>query len=403
MNGATVVRGAPEDHGMSSERLQRVESVVRGYIERGEVAGVVTAVARGGERVLLDAIGHRDIASDVPMTTDTIFRIFSMTKPVTSVATLILFEEGRLRLSDPVSRFFPQFRSMRVYQSGESPPFVTREADREVTIWDLLTHTAGLAYGIGDEHPAERSFGDAVWGPLTKDPDADLEYFAELVAEQPLVQQPGAGWRYSAGSDMLAAIAERASGERFAEFLRHRVTGPLGMKDTGFTVPHSDRERLAALYAMQDDGTIAPARDPEIMAFVRPTSHPNGGGGLVSTAEDYLRFAGMLLGSGATGDTRILGSKTAALMTGNHLPAGFTVNGRSGSGFGLGVDVILDATERTTYGSVGAFGWGGAATTRFWVDPKEELVILVLLQLLPGFCRPIVDDVYAAVYQAIVD
>jgi CubicO group peptidase (beta-lactamase class C family) len=326
-----------------------------------------------------------------------------MTKPITSVAVLTLFELGKLRLSDPVSHFFPQFRSMQVYQSGSAPPFQTIEAEREITIWDLLTHTSGLAYGIGNEHPAEQAFADAVWNPLVKDPDLDLEYFAEVVAEQPLLSQPGTEWRYSASADLLAAIVERIAGRGFEEYLRDTITGPLGMSDTHFTVPHSDRARFATMYGMQEDGTIAPVPDPKIMGFVRPTSHPNGGGGLVSTAHDYLQFAHMLSAGGELDGTRILGARTVELMTSNHLPGGFAVNGRQGVGFGLGVEVLRDVTSRPTYGSVGQYGWGGAATTRFWIDPRENLVVLVLLQLLPGFCRPIVDDVYAATYQAIAE
>lgn len=394
-------RGTPEQHGMSSDRLQQVESVCCGYVDRGEVVGTVTAVARHGEIVYLESHGMRDRESDTPMTVDTIFRIFSMTKPITSVAALILFEEGRLRLADPVSRFFPHFRTMAVYTGGDEPPFDTVEADREITIRDLLTHTSGLAYGIGDEHPVERAFGAAVWDVLAADPALDLDFLAETVAEQPLVHQPGTSWRYSAATDLLAAVVERASGERFEEFVRRRITEPLGMADTSFTVHQAERSRLATLYRLQDDGTLAPGEDPPVMAFRRPTSHPNGGGGLVSTASDYLRFAGMLLGHGALDDEVILGSKTVDLMTRNHLPS--AVAAHRGGGFGLGVSVLTDLTTHTAHGSVGEYGWGGAATTRFWVDPQNDLVLVVLLQLMPGFCRPIVDDVHTAVYQAILE
>lgn len=395
-----MVPKAAESHGLSLERLEQVEDACRRHIDGGSVAGVVTAVARHGKAAYLRSVGAQDIERDIPMGGDTVFRVFSMTKPVTCVCVLILFEEGKLRLTDPVSRFFSHFRSMRVYQAGDQPPFETVEAEREITIWDLMTHTAGLAYGTGDPHPAEQAFREAVWRPLHQDPDLDLGFLAEIVAEQPLVHQPGTQWRYSIANDLLAAVIERASGIGFAEFLEERVTAPLGMSDTGFSVHPESRSRLATPYQMQDDGTLASAEDHELMAVLRSSAHPSGGAGLFSTAGDYLRFAMMLAAGGSLDGSRILAPPTVDLMVRNHLPAPI-VAGR-GSGYGLGVEVLTDLTDHKGHGGLGRYGWTGAASTYFRVDPVYDLVLVIMLQLLPGFCRPIVDDVHTAVYQAIV-
>ena len=398
-------RRSPEELGFDPGRLARLSSVADRYIDAGSVAGVVTAVLRDGAIAWLEARGRREIDSGAPMATDTLFRIYSMTKPITSAAVMILVEEAKLRLTDPLSRYFPEYRDMEAYVGGLEPPFRTEAATREIAVRDLLTHTAGLGYGIGDEHPLEKQVQAELWETVARDRRLTLRRFAELVADLPLVHQPGTHYRYSLAIDLLGALVEEVSGMPLARFLEERLFAPLGMEDTFFTVPESKRGRLAGVYA-RGDGGLEPVPDPPLLAYTEPDAHPNGGGGLVSTACDYLSFAQMLLNGGRapSGDgrpgARVLGPRTVAMMMTDHLPPRVPGWSSPGAGFGYGGKVVTDVTQLPEYGSAGRFSWGGAASTLFWVDPAERLAIVVLYQIMP-YVDDLSLDLYTTVYQAI--
>ena len=395
----------PEPLGFDGKRLAQIGEIVDGYLADGRTAGVVTAVLRDGALAWFDARGYRELATKAPMNTDDLFRIFSMTKPITSAAVMMLVEETKLRLTDPVSGFFPEYKTMQVYVGGTEPPFQTEPAAREITIRDLLTHTSGLAYGIGDEHPIEKKFETEVWEPVGRDPDLSLRELARLVSKLPLVHQPGTHWRYSIAIDLLGAIIEEVSGLSLSRFLGERFFDPLGMRDTFFTVPEEKQSRLTGLYGPGETG-LEPVPNLPTLPFTTPTAHPNGGGGLVSTAADYLTFAQMLLNGGRAPDSgssrrdRILGPRTVSMMMTDHFPPDIQGWASPGVGFGYGGSVVTDVTQLSGYGSVGRFSWGGAASTIFWIDPVERLAGLMLQQIMP-YTDALMNDVQTTVYQAI--
>lgn len=390
-----------EDLGFSERRLSQVAQVAERYIQAGAVSGVVVGILRHGAIAQLSAHGLRDISSGAPMATDTLFRIYSMTKPLTTAAALLLYERALIRLTDSLSTFFPGFREMEVYLAGEAPPFRTTRALREITIGDLLTHTAGLAYGIGDEHPVEKEFERTVWGALASDPELSLAEMASMVADLPLVHQPGTHWRYSIACDLLAAVVEQVTRTPFAEFLTREILQPLGMEESWFTVPEAERARLAVVYEETDAG-LEPSEDPPVMSYLRPRKHANGGGGLVSTATDYLRFARMLLEGGKNGDGHLLSPQTVRLMMTNHLPPGIAGWDRPGMGFGYGGDVVTDPGQIGGYGRPGRYSWGGAASTLFWVEPELDLAAVLMLQRVPGFSSLVTNDLATSIYQAVI-
>lgn len=392
----------PSEVGFSARRLSQVEAVARRYVDSGEVAGVVAGIARRGRLAYTGAWGSGDLAEARPMTYDTLVRIYSMTKPVTSAATLLLCERAQVKLADSIARYFPSFEEMEVYLGGSEPPFRTTPAEREITIRDLLTHTGGLAYGIGDEHPVEKEYERVVWGRLAREPEASLETMVDTIAELPLVHQPRTTWRYSIATDILGALVEKVDGRPFARFLAEEFFEPLGMRDTWFTVPEAERDRLAVVYTPGDSG-LEPVDDPPVMAYTDARRPSSGGGGLVSTAGDYLKFTQMLLDGGRVGERWVLSPRTVDLMMTDHLPSDVEAWDRPGSGFGLGGQVVTDPVQWADYGSPGRFSWGGAASTFFWVDPGEQLAVVVMLQLVPAFSSRITDDLYASVYQAIVE
>ncbi len=397
--GAEVPAGKPADAGLSAARLQRIGQLIERAIDAEQISGAVTVVARRGRVVHFEAHGLMDIAANAPMRKDTIFPIASMTKPVTGVAILMLVEEGKVRLSDPVSRYIPEFRDTQVAvprsdTAGEDGIY-TVPADREITVQDLITHTSGLVSGGAGSAAAARI--------APRKPTDTVAEWAAALGSVPLDFQPGTRWAYSglAGIDTLGRIVEVASGLTFDEFLRQRIFEPLGMKDTAFNVPDDRLARVVTLYRRTPDG-LERRPAPE---WVATTTLHSGGGGLWSTAGDYLQFAQMLVNKGALGGARLLGSLTVDLMASNHVgdlyaKAGRT-GGRPGKGFGLTVDVILDAVEaREDHRSTGSFGWSGAFGTTFWVDPQEELTAILMVQT-PG--GPLRADFQNAVIQAIVD
>jgi CubicO group peptidase (beta-lactamase class C family) len=394
----------PEEVGFSSRRLARINTVMQRYVDEGKLAGISTLVARRGQVVHFEQVGMADSEADRPMAPDTIFRIYSMTKPITSVAVLMLFEEGYFRLSDPVAKYLPAFQAVKVLDRIDQANVRLVDPERPVTIHHLLTHTAGLSYGW-DEIAATDAQYQALRQQLDNNPSFTLQQWVEMLAQIPLLFQPGSRYRYSMATDVLGGLVQAVSGLPFAEFLQQRIFAPLGMVDTAFTVPVEKLERFAANYGPTDEGKLKVIDAPTTSRFARPTHRPSGGGGLLATTGDYLRFAQMLLNKGTVDGERLLGRKTVELMTTNALPAGVYLNNdpTRGATFGLGVSLLEDLGKVQQLGSVGNYGWGGAANTNFWVDPREELVGIVMLQFMPSDTYPVVVDFRNLVYQALID
>jgi len=381
----------PASVGISAERLNRLHAGMQGFVDRKEAAGIVTLIARDGKVVDVNAVGFQDVAAKTPMRTDTMFRIASMTKPVTSVALMMLYEEGKLLLTDPVSKFIPAFKSSRVLE-GAADPVAAR---RGINLRDLLTHRSGITYGFINGGPVGGGYRkNGVVDGLAMTNLTLAEAIDKLAAE-PLIAHPGAAWNYSLSTDVLGRVVEVASGMPFQVFVRERILKPLRMGDTDFVVPEAKWARLATAYAPDGAGGIRPMTDPETFGntVMSPgtsykaegKSYYSGGAGLVSTARDYARFAQMLLNGGALDGARLLSPKTVELMTVSHtadLPPSGLIGG--GAQFGLGFRVVTDVGASQTLGSTGNYGWSGIYGTNFWVDPKERLVAIVMVQRYPG-------------------
>ena len=405
---ARVAPVAPASVGVSTERLERLHQSMQGFVDRHEVSGIVTLVAREGKVVDLHAVGFQDIDKNTPMKTDSIFRIASMSKAITSVAIMMLFEEGKLFLTDPVSKFIPAFKSSTVLEAGSTAPVPARRA---ITIRDLLAHKSGITYGFLN--------GGAVGGGYRKNGVTDgltqtsmtLEEGINKLAAEPLVSQPGDRFNYSLSTDVLGRVVEVVSGQPFNVFLRERIFKPLKMNDTDFVVPEAKWPRFVTVYSPDGKGGIRPMNDPESFGnthmspwayYKEGKTYFSGGAGLTSTASDYARFANMLLGGGALDGVRLLGPKTIELMTISHtseLTPPLQLLG-PGVNFGLGFRVVTDLASTQTLGSDGLYGWSGIYGTNFWVDPKEKLVAVMMVQKYPG---PTVATTFQPmVYQALV-
>lgn len=385
----------PETVGMSAERLERIDQLAQAYIDNDEVGGILTLVVRQGKVVHAEQYGWQSREAEIPMDTDTIFRIYSMTKPITSVAVLMLMEEGQLMLSDPVSRYIPAFADVQVFDPDAQDGTRRVAPRRPITIKDLLTHTSGLTYGIFGDTEVDHLYQEA----NLLDGTRDLEAFSNDLAVLPLMFHPGKRWQYSVATDVLGRIVEVASGQSFASFLQTRIFDPLGMVDTGFHVPAEKLDRFAVNYYMDEQGTLAIADGGSESQFAKPPRFVSGGGGLVSTQADYLRFAQMLLGGGEIEGVRLLGTKTVELMTMNHLDGEFA----PGWGFGLGVNVTTNVPRTAMPGSPGVFGWSGLAKTHFFIDPEEDLIAMVWTQVFPRGAFSLDSQFKVAVYQAIID
>ncbi len=403
--GQGLPSAAPEDVGVSSERLARIDDYVERHLDAHHFAGAVTLVARHGQVVQFKAYGMQDIESGVPMSKDSIFRIYSMTKPITSVAVMMLFEEGRFLLNDPVSKYLPEFKDLEVgveeidEATGEKV-LTTVPAEREVSIRDLLRHTSGLTYGFWGKSAVDKMYLEKK--VLSK--DDTIQATVAKLGTIPLKNQPGTIWEYSVSTDVLGRFVEVVSGQPFNEFLEARIFTPLGMRDTGFFVPAEDAHRLTTVYTPNKGNTAITAQEPDkARDFAKKTSYFSGGGGLVSTAPDYLRFAQMLLNGGELDGVRILGPETVDLMTRNHLGDIPIWGDVGGYGFGLGFMVNPDRGNSGSILSEGSFGWGGMAHTTFWVDPQEKLIGIFLIQILPRAPMPYRELFKPVVYQAIVD
>ena len=391
---------APEEVGMSSERLTGLHDAMQQLVDDGRLAGITTMVARHGRVVDFQTFGYGDIEAGTRMEEDAIFRIYSMSKPITGVALMTLYEEGKFRLSDPVQRYIPEFTDLKVAASwGPNGP-VLEDADHPMTIRELMSHTAGLAYGIGAPGPTDSLY--AAHEALSR--DQTLADMIDKLGAMPLRHQPGSQWYYSIAVDVQGYLVEVLSGQPFDEFLQERIFDPLRMPDTGFDVREPDHDRFVQYYRYGTGGELVPTADRSAPAGSRPYYDPttffSGGGGLVSTTTDYMRFAQMLLNGGELDGVRILSPTTVALMSRNQMPRDRPERA-PGVGFGLDFSVVLDAVGKE-YVSVGEYSWGGAAGTWFWIDPVEDLIFVGMIQHTGGGGRPDVGSIARQLtYQAI--
>jgi CubicO group peptidase (beta-lactamase class C family) len=404
---AELPRVTPESVGMSSDRLQRITEHAQAHVDSNEIPGIVTIVARHGKVAFVSVVGHRGADDIRRLREDALYRIYSMTKPITAVAALILFEEGRFQLSDPVASVLPELEQMTVWGETEPPPDSGRP-----TIHHLLTHTGGFGYGFFADGGVESKYRER---ELLRRP-RDLDDFVEEVGQLPLATQAGWAWRYSVSSDLLGAVVQRVSGKRLDEFLQASLFDPLDMKDTFFNVPTKKRERLLPnhIWDAQTSALVTLDKDcghPVLCLNYDDTELFLGGIGLVSTARDYMRFAEMLRNGGELDGRRVLSPRSVAFMSSDHLPAVLDstvlnrpqIFGRAGLGYGFGVQVVTDPIAFAIPTSRGEYGWGGAAGTVFWIDPIEEIVVVSMMQRyligVPGWR----DRLRVLVYQAIIE
>ena len=409
---------SPETAGMSSPALARVEAHLKSrYLDSGRFAGTQLVVYRRGKVVHSAVQGFADLERKVPVKDDTIFRIYSMTKPITSVAFMMLVEEGRVAIDEPVHKYIPEWKNLGVFVAGTAPPFLTKPPARPMQIVDLLRHTSGLTYGFQQRSNVDAAYRAAKIGELEK--AGTLDTMIEDLAKVPLEFSPGEAWNYSVSTDVIGYLVGKISGMPFEQFLKARIFDPLGMKDTDFHVPAEKAHRLAACYTVGQLGGTAPTGelklldDPATSSFLSRPQFISGGGGLVSTAADYLTFCRALLGGGELGGVRLIGPKTLRLMASNHLPGGrelpemsksmFSEAAYNGIGFGLGFQVTVDAARTMIAGSAGEFAWGGAASTAFWIDPAEELIAIFMTQVTPSSATPIRRELRTMIHAAIAD
>lgn len=382
--------------GLSTDRLQRIDRhLTENYIDAGRISGAQTLVARRGEVAHFSALGLMDAERSKPTELDTIYRIYSMTKPITAVAMMMLYEEGQFQLNDPLADYLPEWSDTELWVSGEYPDFITRPLDRPITIRDLLSHQAGLTLGFFDT-AVDRAYPPMLRGRehhLGHYGETDLEGMFAQIANVPLLYAPGTAWQYSVALELCGYLIQVISGKRFDLYLQERLFAPLGMSDTAFSVPDENLDRFSANYKPAGEGGFELLDDPVTSKFRETPTLFSGGGGLVGTALDYYRLCQMLLNGGELDGERILGRKTIELMTMNHLPNAESVANRAlqgmfkgvkhqGIGYGFGISVGLGPVLSQMVGSAGQYGWGGAAATAFWIDPIEELVVIFMTQLM---------------------
>jgi CubicO group peptidase (beta-lactamase class C family) len=404
------VEAAPEDVGMSSSGLRNVSRLVQGYIDDRKLPGAISLVGRRGRVVHFETYGNMDDERHKPMRSDAIFRFYSMTKPIASVGLMMLYEEGRFQLDDPVSRFIPELKGLKVFVSGTADNFEVRDPAREMTVRDLLMHTSGLV-GHDTASPVGELYRRA--GFTGADAPFTLAEMVHKLKAIPLEVDPGSRWIYGISTDLVGYLCEVISGLPFDRYLNERILGPLEMVDTSFSVPPAKVDRFAANYAPNvGDPRYRLVDDPATSSYTQPRTYLSGSGGLVSTAADYLRFCTMLRNGGELDGVRILGPRTLQLMTLNHLPEGKDLatmaqnaaeTQREGQGFGLGFAVLLDQTVAQIIGTPGEFYWGGAASTAFFVNPKEDLIMIFLTQLRPSSTYPIRRELRTTIYASIID
>jgi CubicO group peptidase (beta-lactamase class C family) len=395
----------PETIGLSTDRLLRINRTMQVYVDHGKLPGLITMVARHGQIAHAECFGWMEIEANKPMHLDAIFRLASMTKPVTSAAVMMLYEEGFFQLRDSISKFIPEFQGSKVFAGLSDGIMKLDDAEREITIGDLLVFLSGLVTGYGEDQPLKELYETA---GLSN--DIGLEEWVKRLAKLPLLHQPGKAWRYGYSYNVLARLVEVISGQTFADFLHQKLFEPLKMTDTSFYVSREKASRLTAAYIISDEGKLELFDSPRTSKLLMPPVLTSGSGNLLSTAPDYMRFAQMLLNGGELDGIRLLSRKTVEFMTTNHLPSKLLPFRPSPEldwdayGYGLGFGVLLDAAQSQIIGSTGEFCWCGSWSTYFWVDPKEELIGIQMTQV-PGYCWPNIlpPDFKVLVYQAIVD
>ena len=398
--------------GFSNDKLDNIQAFVKSYVDDGKLPGYLCLVSRYGEEAHFLSYGKRDVERDTPISRDTVFRIYSMSKPITSVALMMLYEKGAFQLDDPVAKYIPQWRDLKVFAGGDEKSYQTSAPARSMNVKDLLTHCSGLTYGFLGTHPVDAMYRAAKIGGGA--PGATLAGMIDDLARIPLQFSPGTQWNYSVSTDVLGYLVQVLADQDFDQFVAEKITRPLGMDDTGFFVAPKNHDRFAACYdRVAATNSLKLQDDPKKSPYLSRPTFLSGGGGMVSTIDDYHTFTRMLLGKGAANDVRILGRKTVEYMTLNHLPGNkdlaamgqpiFSETPYDGIGFGLGFSVILDPATANVLDSPGEFAWGGAASTYFWIDPVEELIVIFMTQLLPSSSYPIRRQLKALVYQALID
>jgi len=401
----------PESVGFSSERLERLHALMQQSVDQKQIAGIVTILARHGKVVDYRTYGQRDMAAGAPMTKDVIFRDYSMTKPVTGVAMMILYEQGKWEPSDPISKYIPEFAHLKVYSGmdADGKPILV-DPIHAPTMRELMSHTAGFTYGFFGNTPVDKMYRDVQ--PLNS---ADLQEFIDKMAKLPLLYQPGKGWTYSMSMDIEGYIVEKLSGQSLPDFIRDNIFKPLGMRDAGFFVPQDKRGRFAAVYTTGPNGElqlVGASPSGRSTDYASQPTMPSGGGGMVSTAEDYYRFAQMMLNGGELDGKRIIAPATVKLMTSNHVPAELLTGQfgigqmvmRPGFGYGYNCAVVFDPPEANLPEGKGTFFWDGAAGTWFWVDPTNDVIFIGMIQRMLGPASPNLEfESRNAVYGALVD
>ena len=411
----------PETVGMSSSKLAKLDEVMAArYVDGGFLPGILTQVYRKGHLVHTGMAGHMDLERQKAMREDAIFRIYSMTKPITAVALMMLVEEGALGLDDLVHHHIPSWKRMGVYASGmptlladQPPQFITTPTERPMKVVDLVTHTSGLTYGFMMRTAVDAAYRKTKINDFQT--EGGLAGMMEQLSHIPLEFSPGTRWNYSVAIDVMGYLVEKCSGQSFGEFLRTRLFEPLGMTDTAFFVPEDKVERFSSCYQPKPGGGLKLQDDAQRSTYARPPALESGGGGLVSTVHDYMRFCTMMLNGGALGDVRILSPKTVELFSLNHLPNGqglaemappgaFSESGYDGIGFSIGCGVNIDVAKTRLPGTLGEYFWGGAASTAFWIDPKEELTVVFMTQVMGTDARlTLRRDLRTLVYSAMTE
>lgn len=386
--------------GFSADRLMRIDDVMNDYINQQKLAGTVTLVARNGEIAHLAAHGNKDREASDAMTTDTIFRIYSMTKPITAVAAMTLWEQGKFHMNDPIDKYLPELSNLKVYVSGSGDEMVLEDAKFPIKIIDLFMHTAGFSYGFtGSE--VDKLYRASAIGLGQASPDTVLKELAKL----PLNHQPGTQWHYGVNTDVIGFLVEKLAGMKLGEYMQEVIFEPLNMVDTSFYVKAENVSRFAQIYGPNDKGQTTVVEQEPLGDYLSDPAIHNGGGGLTSTIGDYYKFAQMMLNEGEYNGVRILGRKTVQYLTSNHLPENlvpFSADA-TGEGYGLAMSVTVDEDQVKFMSSTGNYGWGGAASTYFRVDPKENLIMISMTQFLPMGFHAYHDDFRNLVYQALVD
>jgi CubicO group peptidase (beta-lactamase class C family) len=399
----------PGEVGLDVKALDRLDQHFAHYVDEGRMPGFLVSVARGGRVAHLTTHGHRDLAAGLPVEPDTLWRIYSMTKPVTAVAALLLVEEGRLSLDDPVADYLPEFAEPRVYVDGSGDTLTTRPAHGPIRVRHLMTHTAGLTFAFYHCHPVDALYREAGLESSVL-PGSDLARTVAVYASLPLQFEPGTQWNYSVASNVLGRVIEIVSGQPLDTFFAERVFGPLGMPDAGFCVTDEQAGRLSELYGEKDDGTIEPVPGLPLLGRPRLLS---GSGGIAASAYDVHRFAELLRRRGEVDGTRLLSPETVDLMTSNHLPGGADLRsfgakpahdepGNDGLGFGLSVSVVIDPDRTPAPSGLGSYGWSGAASTTFWVDPGRDLSVQFFTQVRPKTLK-LFPDLKRLVHEAVID